>query len=161
MNKNHIIIIILTIIIIALIALITVPLMNNEQKEEIKIYNNTIEGVGTFNTINVTNFTLKQSDDFQTDYLAYDENGTRVAQVSECPSSDRYQSMEITKSISDKVNDSAKGHSIYKTTSNQGEHKGEVIYLSYLDDEENNRIILISSRDYNLTSMMVDSFRFL
>ena len=51
----------------------------------------------------------------------------------------------------DKINDSAKGHTIYKNTANMGNHKGEVRYFSILKDNDNQRYVMIGTADYNLT----------
>lgn len=154
MEKNHIIIIILAIIIIALVALISVPYLTNNE-DNIKIYNNTIDDVGTFNTTNVTNFTLntESSNEKGTHYLA---DGPMVAEVTTFTQT---YLMENTISDAEKVNDSPEGHTIYKNTANIGEHKGEVRYISFLTDNEKERHIMINSEDYNLTCMMVDSFK--
>lgn len=153
MDRNHIIIIILAIIIIALIALIGGFFFNSNPEEEIIIYNNTIDDVGTFNTTNVTNFTFSDaSNDYQTDYLANDSR----SQIAIMSSTSR---MDTTISESVRVNDSSEGHTIYKATANIGEHKGEVRYLSFLTDNDKERYIMITSPDYNLTCMMVDSFK--
>lgn len=155
MDKKNITIIVLVVVLIVLAILVAGTLMNNNKENGPIIYNNTIEGVGTFNTTNVTNFTLKDSDrSYQTYYIANDS----IAQV--CPITSS-SAIEVTISESDRVNDSAKCHTIYKTTANIGEHKGEVRYLSILRDDDNGRYILISSADYNLTCMMVDSFKFI
>ena len=155
MNKNHIIIIILVIVIIALIALIGAPFIFNNQKDDVVIYNNTIEGVGTFNTVNVTNFTHDDySNEKQTNYLANDS----VAQISTISSS---SVIDVTISEAEKVNDSQEGHTIYKNTANIGEYKGEVRYFSVLTDNDKDRYIFISTGDYNLTCMIVDSFKIL
>lgn len=125
MNKNHIIIIILLIIIFALIG--GIFFISNAPDKPV-IYNNTIPGVGTFNTTNVTNFTLSSSsNDLQTDYLANDS----ISQITTSSSSLIAQN---TKEMAERVNDSAKGHTIYKDTANIGEHKGEVRYFSILED---------------------------
>ena len=151
MNKNHFIIIILVIIIIALISLICVPLMFNH--DDVKVFNNTIEDVGTFNTTNVTNFTLSNSSNgFQTDYIANDT----IAQITTSTSS---SAVETTIASADRVNDSAEGHTIYKDTANVGEHKGDVRYFSILEDHDKDRYIMVSTADYNLTCMIVDSFK--
>ena len=68
--------------------------------------------------------------------------------------------VEITISEADKINDSAKDHTIYKNTANMGNHKGEVRYFSILKDNDNQRYVMISTADYNLTCMMVDTFKF-
>lgn len=95
-----------------------------------KIYNNTINGVGTFNTTNVTNFTLSNSsNDYHTNYVANDT----ITQITTTSSSSL---IEITFSEADKVNDSAKGHTIYKNTANISEHKEEVRYFSILKDKK-------------------------
>ena len=151
MNKNHIIIIILAIIIIALISLICMPLISNH--DDVKVFNNTIDDVGTFNTTNVTNFTLSNSSNgVQTDYIANDT----IAQITTTSSS---SAIEITTERADRVNDSAEGHTIYKDTANVGEHKGDVRYFSILEDNDKDRYIMISTADYNLTCMIVDSFK--
>ena len=138
MNKNHIIIIILVIIIIALAALISFSFLTNNQ-DNVKIYNNTIDGVGTFNTFNVTNFVLDNySNDKQTNYLGNDS----IAQVTTTTSS---SVIDVTISEADKVNDSAEGHTIYKNTATIGEYKGEVRYFSILKDNEKDRYIFIST----------------
>ena len=155
MDKNKIIIIILVIIIIALAALIGGFLFMNNTKDDTVIYNNTIDDVGTFNTTNVTNFTLdEESTNYKgTHYLA---NSTIMAEVTTFTQT---YLMENTISSSEKVNDSPKGHTIYKTTSNIGDRKGEVRYVSFLTDNDRQRHIEINSEDYNLTCMMVDSFK--
>lgn len=151
--ENRKIIIILAVILIVMAAAVAMLFMNNSNQPV--IYANTIPGVGTFNSTNVTNFTYSSSDNpYQTDYLANDS----IAQVSVCTSS---AAVEISISEADKVNDSAEGHTIYKNTANVGEHKGEVRYFSILKDQDNSRYILISTADYNLTCMIVDSFKFL
>ncbi len=153
MDKKNIIIIILAIIVIALIVLIGSMFLNNT-KNEVVIYNNTIDGLGTFNSTNVTNFTLSDSsNNVQTNYIANDT----IAQVTTTSSS---SAIEITISEAEKVNDSAKGHTIYKNTANMGEHKGEVRYFTILKDNDNQRYVMISTADFNLTSMIVDSFKF-
>lgn len=152
MEKNKLVIIVLVIIIIALAALVGASFMNN-QKNDIKVFNNTIEGVGTFNSTNVTNFTkANSSNDQQTNYVANDSR----AQITTTSSS---SAMEVTISEAEKVNDSAKGHTIYKNTANIGEYKGEVRYFTFLKDNDNNRYIMISTDNHNLTSMIVDSFK--
>ena len=126
----------------------------NNTKNEVVIYNNTIDGLGTFNSTNVTNFTLSDSsNNVQTNYIANDT----IAQVTTTSSS---SAIEITISEAEKVNDSAKGHTIYKNTANMGEHKGEVRYFTILKDNDNQRYVMISTADFNLTSMIVDSFKF-
>lgn len=142
----------MVIIIIALAALISFSFLTNNQ-DNVKIYNNTIDGVGTFNTFNVTNFVLDNySNDKQTNYLGNDS----IAQVTTTTSS---SVIDVTISEADKVNDSAEGHTIYKNTATIGEYKGEVRYFSILKDNEKDRYIFISTGDYNLTCMMVDSFK--
>ena len=126
--------------------------MFNDQKDDVVIYNNTIEDVGTFNTTNVTNFTLDEVKEKQTDYMANDS----ITQISTIESS---SVIEGTISEAEKVNDSAEGHTIYKYTANVGEHKGDVRYLSILKDSDKGRYILISSEDYNRTCMIVDTFK--
>ena len=153
MDKNRIIICILVIIIIALVALIGGFLYMNNAKDDVIIYNNTIEDVGTFNTTNVTNFTFDSESNGQTHYLA---EGPLVAEIT---TFSRTALMENTIDSSEKVNDSPEGHTIYKNTANMGEHKGEVRYISFLTDNDKQRHIMINSEDYNLTCMMVDSFK--
>ena len=150
---KKIIIIVLVIVVIILAILVSGLFINNNTENEVKIYNNSIEGVGTFNTTNVTNFTLSDSVGNQIDYLANDS----IAQVTITSSS---SDIEVTISEAEKVNDSTKGHTIYKNTANVGEHKGEVRYFSILKDNDNSRYIFISTADYNLTCMIVDSFKF-
>lgn len=155
MDKNKMIIAILAIIIVILVICIGVFFIDTTPKEDIIIYNNTIDGVGTFNTTNVTNFTLaNSSNDLQTNYVANDT----IAQVTTTASS---SSIEVTTSEAEKVNDSVKGHTIYKNTANIGEHKGDVRYFSVLKDNDNERYVLISTDNHNLTGMMVDTFKFL
>ena len=154
MDKKNIIIIVLAIVVIALIAVIAMSFINNSPQNNVVIYNNSIDGVGTFNSTNVTNFKLSNSsNDQQTDYIANDT----IAQVTTTSSS---SAIEITTSEADKVNDSAKGHTIYKNTANMGAHKGEVRYFSILKDNDNQKYVMISTADYNLTCMMVDTFKF-
>ena len=154
MDKKNIIIIVLAIVIIALIAFIAVGFINNNPKNNVVIYNNAIDGLGTFNSTNVTNFTLSNSsNDQQTNYVANDT----IAQVTTTSSS---SAVEITISEADKINDSAKGHTIYKNTANMGNHKGEVRYFSILKDNDNQRYVMISTADYYLTCRMVDTFKF-
>ena len=153
MNKNNIIIIFLVIVIIALITFISASFIFNNQ-DNVIIYNNTIPDVGTFNSTNVTNFTLSNStNDYQTDYIGNDS----IAQISTTSSSSM---IETTIDQADKVNDSAEGHTIYKNTANVGEYKGEIRYFSILQDNDNDRYVMISTADYNLTCMIVDSFKF-
>lgn len=152
MKKNNIIIIFLVIVIIALITFISASFIFNNQ-DNVIIYNNTIPDVGTFNSTNVTNFTLSNSsDDYQTDYIGNDS----IAQISTTSSS---YAIEWTIDRADKVNDSAEGHTIYKDTANVGEYKGEIRYFSILQDNDKGRYIMISTADYNLTCMIVDSFK--
>lgn len=153
MDKKHIIIIVLVIILVALIALIGVSLMGTNQND-VKVYNNVIDDVGSFNTTNETNFTVdSDSDDGGTHYLAEDPVLAEVTTFSQT------SLMENTISQSEKVEDSPEGHTIYKTTANIGEHKGEVRYFSFLTDQDKGRHIYVGSEDYNLTCMMVDSFK--
>lgn len=145
----------LNITVIILIAAIGGLFLSNNKGNGIKIYNNTIDGVGTFNTTNVTNFILSNSsNDYQTNYVANDT----IAQITTTSSS---ALVDVTISEANRVNDSAKGHTIYKDTANIGDHKGEVRYFSILKDQDNNKYVFISTADYNLTCMIVDSFKFL
>ena len=128
--------------------------LTNQQNNKHIIYNNTIDGVGTFNTTNVTNFTLGDRGSGQTDYIGNDS----ITQISIIRSS---YDIELSISEAEKVNDSVEGHSIYKNTANVGEHKGDVRYFSVLKDNDNQKYVFISSDNYNLTCMMVDSFKFL
>ena len=153
MEKNHTIIIVLVVIILALVALMGLPLITNSQNN-VKVYNNVIDDVGSFNTTNETNFTLDEgSSDGGTHYLAEDPVVAEITTFSQT------SLMENTISESDKVNDSPEGHTIYKSTANVGKHKGEVRYFSFLSDSDKERHIYIGSADYNLTCMMVDSFK--
>ena len=154
MDKKNIIIIILAIVIIAFLAVFTSSFVNFNSEKGPVVYNNTIEGLGTFNTTNVTNFTFdNMSNDRQTNYLANDS----IAQVTTTSSSSL---IEVSISEADRVNDSAKGHTIYKDTATIGDYKGEVRYFSVLKDQDNQRYVYISTADYNLTCMIVDSFKF-
>ena len=72
MDKKNIIIIILTIILIIIAILAGGLFLTNNNTNEPTIYTNTIEGLGTFNTTNVTNFTFDAEKTYQTDYLAND-----------------------------------------------------------------------------------------
>ena len=77
MNNKKLITICIAITAIAIIVcgIINVYNANEIQKELNKpiIFNNTIEGVGTFQSINTTNFTISNSsNDQQTDYKAND-----------------------------------------------------------------------------------------
>ena len=151
MNKNHVIIIILVIVIIALSALVGISLLGS-QKDNVIVYNNTINGVGTFNTTNVTNVTFDYAKD-GTDYYIANDSKTQVSVTGD------KEVMEITKDDSERVNDSAAGHTIYKTTANVGKYKGEVRYVSFLENGDKNQYIYLGSPDYNVTCMMVDTFR--
>ena len=151
MNKNHIIIIILVIVIIALSVLIGISLLGG-QKDNVIVYNNTIEGVGIFNTTNVTNFTFNYTKE-GTDYYIANDSKTQVAVIGD------KEVMEITKDDSERVNDSAAGHTIYKTTPNVGKYKGEVRYTSFLENGDKDQYIYLGSPDYNVTCMMVDTFK--
>ena len=151
MNKNHIIIIILVIVIIALSVLIGISLLGG-QKDNVIVYNNTIEGVGIFNTTNVTNFTFNYTKE-GTDYYIANDSKTQVAVIGD------KEVMEITKDDSERVNDSAAGHTIYKTTANVGKYKGEVRYTSFLENGDKDQYIYLGSPDYNVTCMMVDTFK--
>ena len=151
MDKNKILIIILVIIIIVLAALIGGSLFMNNNTEI--IYNNTIDDVGTFNSVNVTNFELaNSSNDRQTNYIGNDSR----AQITTTSSS---SAIEVTISEAEKVNDSAGGHTIYKDTANIGEYKGEIRYFSILKDNDKERYIMISTDNHDLTGMIVDSFK--
>jgi len=125
------------------------------KKHENKIYTNRIKGMGTFNTINVTNFTPRKSDRFyQTYYLADDD----ITQVS---ATNRKSAIDVTLNReSERVKDSPEGHPIYKNTANVGKYSGEDRYCSVLKDDDNNRYIFISTADYDLTCMIVDTFKF-
>lgn len=151
MNRNHVIIIILVVVITALGALIGLS-MFGEQKDDVVVYNNTIEGVGTFNTTNVTNFTFDYEKDGTNYYIANDSK-TQVAVIT-----DR-DVMELTRDNCERVNDSAAGHTIYKTTANMGKYKGEVRYKSLLENPDKDQYIYMGGPDYNVTCMMVDSFK--
>ena len=151
MNKNHIIIIILVIVIIALSVLIGISLLGG-QKDNVIVYNNTIEGVGIFNTTNVTNFTFNYTKE-GTDYYIANDSKTQVAVIGD------KEVMEITKDDSERVNDSAAGHTIYKTTATVGKYKGEVRYTSFLENGDKDQYIYLGSPDYNVTCMMVDTFK--
>lgn len=152
-KKNKKIIAIVIVIIIVLVAIFSVMYFTDNSKKAV-VYVNTIEGVGTFNSTNVTNFTLSRTTDTQTDYVGNDS-------ISQVTVSYRAIDISVTISKADKVNDSAKGHSIYKNTANIGDHKGEIRYFAILEDQDNNRAIMISTADYNLTCMIVDTFKFL
>ena len=151
MNRNHVIIIILVVVIIALGALIGLS-MFGEQKDDVIIYNNTIEGVGTFNTTNVTNFTFDYEEEGTNYYLANDSK-TQVAVITD------KDVKELTMDECERVNDSAAGHTIYKTTANVGEYKGEVRYKALVENADKDQYIFMGGPDYNVTCMMVDSFR--
>lgn len=157
MDKKNIIIIILIIILIVLAIIVAGTFMNNNNnsKEEKKpvIYTNAIDGVGTFNSTNVTNFTSKDMNNGGQDYIGNDT----ITQITIVTSS---ADIEVSISEAEKVNDSAGKHTIYKDTANVGEHKGEVRYFSVLKDNDNQRYVFISSPDYNLTCMIVDTFKF-
>jgi hypothetical protein len=157
MNKKTILIIIL---VLAIIVCASVILYGNQAKDvmphknEPTIYNNTIEGVGAFQTVNATNFTENETINGQTFYTS---NWT-CCEISTLTDGDR---IEITKNEAIKVNDSPKGHTIYKNTATIGDKKGEVRYISFIKDQDNNRWIMINSPDKNLTDLMVDSFKVL
>ena len=139
------------IVIIALSALVGISLLGS-QKDNVIVYNNTIKGVGTFNTTNVTNFTFDYAKD-GTDYYIANDSKTQVSVTGD------KEVMEITKDDSERVNDSAAGHTIYKTTANVGKYKGEVRYVSFLENGDKNQYSYLGSPDYNVTCMMVDTFR--
>lgn len=158
MNQDNIIKTILICCIGSLIILGAMNIYDEVQKESNKpiIYNNTIEGVGTFQSVNATNFTNIKDDG--TGQVYYKSNLTG-AEISVCDKDKKYFDINLLQG--EKVNDTPKGHTIYKTHATVGESAGEVRYTAVIYDNDNNRIILISSPDKNLTDMMVDSFKVL
>ena len=158
MNKKTILIIIL---VLAVIVGASVILYGNQINNIITqnngpiIYNNTIEGVGAFQSTNATNFT--ENETTPKGQTFYSSNWTGC-EISTLPNIDKW---EVPDTDCVKVNDSPKGHTIYKLTANMGEHKGEVRYVSYLKDIDNDRWISVGSPDKNLTDLMVDSFKVL
>ncbi len=158
MNKKTILIIILVLAVIvgASVILYGNPLQSvMTHKNEPVIYNNTIDGVGAFQSVNATNF--KENETSAKGQTFYTSNVTGC-EVTILPTINMW---EIPDAGSVKVNDSPKGHTIYKITANMGDHKGEVRYISYLQDSDNNRWITVASPDKNLTDLMVDSFKVL
>ena len=158
MEKKTILIIILF---LAIIIGASVILYGNQvnnimtHKNEPIIYNNTIEGVGAFQSMNATNFTENETSSKGQTFYTSNWTGCEITTL---PNID---SWEIPDTDAVKVNDSPKNHTIYKITANMGEHKGEVRYISYLKDSDNNRWITVASPDKNLTDLMVDSFKVL
>ena len=157
-NKKTIIICAAIIIIAVIVSGIMIYHANEIQKEANKpiIYNNTIEGVGTFQSVNATNFTNIKDDG--TGQVYYKSNLTG-AEISVCDKDKKCFDINLLQG--EKVNDSPKGHTIYKTHATVGEGAGEVRYTAVIHDNDNNRIIVIGSPDKNLTDMMVDSFKVL
>lgn len=158
MNKKTILIIILALAVIvgASVILYGNPLQSvMTHKNEPVIYNNTIDGVGAFQSVNATNFTYNETS--SSGQVFYTSNVTGC-EVTILPTINMW---EIPDAGSVKVNDSPKGHTIYKITANMGDHKGEVRYISYLQDSDNDRWITVASPDKNLTDLMVDSFKVL
>ena len=158
MDKKTILIIILAIAVIAgaIIILYGNPTQGLiTHKKEPTIYNNTINGVGAFQTVNATNF--KENETSAKGQVFYTSNVTGC-EVTVLPTISRWI---IPDEGSVKVNDSPKGHTIYKITANMGEHKGEIRYKAVIQDSDNDRWITVSSPDKNLTDMMVDSFKVL
>ena len=158
MNKKTILIIILALAVIvgASVILYGNPLQSvMTHKNEPVIYNNTIDGVGAFQSVNATNFTYNETS--SSGQVFYTSNLTGC-EVSTIP--DRTM-VENTINMAVKVNDSSKGHTIYKNTANIGEHKGEVRYVSFIEDQDNHRWIMINTPNKNLTDLMVDSFKVL
>lgn len=157
MKKKTILIIIL---VIAVIVGACVILYGNQlqsimtHKNEPIIYNNTIDGVGAFQSTNATNFKENGTTNGQTFYTS-NLTGCEISTITEG------DMVEITKNESVKVNDSPKGHTIYKNTANTGDKKGEVRYFTFIKDQDNNRWIMINSPNKNLTDLMVDSFKVL
>ena len=157
MKKKTILIIIL---VIAVIVGACVILYGNQlqsimtHKNEPVIYNNTIDGVGAFQSTNATNFKENGTTNGQTFYTS-NLTGCEISTITEG------DMVEITKNESVKVNDSPKGHTIYKNTANTGDKKGEVRYFTFIKDQDNNRWIMINSPNKNLTDLMVDSFKVL
>ena len=157
-NKKTIIICAAIIIIAVIVSGIMIYHANEVQKELNKpiIYNNTIDGVGTFQSVNATNFT-NIKDDGQ-GQIYYKSNLTG-AEVSVNDNNKKFFNIEELQA--EKVNESPKGHTIYKVHATVGEHAGEVRYCSVINDKDNNRFMIISSPNKNLTDLMVDSFKIL
>lgn len=154
MNKRNILIIVLLIVVIAAIALYASGSLNNNtlNVNAPTVYSNSIKDVGTFNTTSVTNFTLDNStNDVQKDYVANDKI-TRVSLTSDS------NLINATIDGATRINETTNAHTIYKDTVTDGQHKGETRYISILTD--NNKFVIVSSADYNLTSMMADTFKF-
>ena len=151
---------ILIILVIAVIVGAGVILYGNQlqsimtHKNEPIIYNNTIDGVGAFQSTNATNFKENGTTNGQTFYTS-NLTGCEISTIADS------DMVEITKNESVKVNDSPKGHTIYKNTANTGDKKGEVRYFTFIKDQDNSRWIMINSPNKNLTDLMVDSFKVL
>ena len=158
MNTKKLTTICVAIIIIAIVVcgIIYVYNANEVQLNKPVIYNNTIEGVGTFQSVNCTNFTNIEDDG--NGQVFYKSNLTG-AEVSVVDKDKRYFDMDLLQA--EKVNDTPKGHTIYKTHATVGEGAGQVRYTAVINDNTNNRIILIGSPDKNLTDLMVDTFKVL
>ncbi len=158
MNTKKLTTICVAMIIIAIIVCGIIINANEFQKELNKpvIYNNTIEGVGTFQSTNCTNFTNVKDDG--NGQIYYKSNLTG-AEISVCDMDKRYFDLNLLQG--EKVNDSPKGHTIYKTHATVGENAGQVRYTAVINDNDNNRIIIVSSPDKNLTDLMIDSFKVL
>ena len=154
MNKKILIAIIISAAIITATGIFTVEQIAFTPKNETIIFNNTIEGVGTFNSINATNFTLTEEADSQTFYGS-NLTGCEVSVITSA------SMVDTTIQRAEKTNDSAGGHTIYKNTANLGDHVGEVRYFGIIEDKENSRFIMISTPDFNITSKIVDTFKVL
>lgn len=160
MNNKKLITICIAIIVIAIIVCGIINVYNEQeiQKELNKpiVFNNTIEGIGTFQSTNCTNFTnIKDDGNGQ---IFYKSNWTG-AEISVSDKDKRYFDLDTLQG--EKVNDSPKGHTIYKTHADIGEGAGQVRYTAVINDNDNNRIIMVQSPNKNITDLMIDSFKVL
>lgn len=120
------------------------------------IYNVNVGNVNFKIHFNVSDLHIEESEEGAVHYFS--DNGTVNVMVCDDGtgfSKSYYYTIEHECSNPTNLN----GHVVYLTSSNMGDNPGETRYLSYINDRDNERLIIVSTGDMNETAYIISHIK--
>ena len=126
-------------------------LMGEQQKDNVI----EVENI-TFNTTNVTKFVLFNESAGDKWYVDENDSGYNLHIID----FNELEGTTITPQTENSPAQTVNGIVIYTTTANSGDHIGEPRYKAYVENNDLNSMVWISSPDINETAKMISTLKF-
>lgn len=153
--KKILLISLIAVAIVASVSVVSAGLFDGLFGEEQKDNVIEVENI-TFNTTNVTKFVLFNESDGDKWYVDENDSGYNLHIIN----FDELKGTTVTPQTENSPSETVNGIVIYTTTANSGDQVGEPRYKAYVENNDLNSMVWISSPDINETVKMISTLKF-